>query len=491
MERATQRASLGLRRRPRKRSRLDVRDEVGLPVAAETPSELPGEIWHSVLSQLGTAEALGLGGVSQTFEAGRRATLNREIAQARRQLCPDPLACTRALVCAIANDDIDAVAAILSTGVVRADTPAVRHPGDIDNVFAGAPCTIDFLAPGVAMYRPGRDQIFRDIELTPLALAVILGSPRTVGLLASHGVRPWPTVEALVDLALASPWSLMDIAVTNRGDAQDRFVKERPATDVARALVAGYRRTLPVLSPVDTHPLDVLREAILNDVHLSVAADPSLPGVLRDLNTLLLTTQSTPDKPATVAALRAFVPRGSAAPLGSVISDLMRAQVADRGGRMMTAIESIIDKMAVEQGWPEMTDEEIEAMLSREGSVPPGAPADGMAGATKESFDSVVDRIVEDSARRLDWPALIADLLAAGYGPDDDHVPLGALLNAAPGAAETVLRTPRKRTVARLRGLYDMPLYEPRWVIDAAVQIKALERLLALFGDADQEQELE
>ncbi|QBZ80933.1 hypothetical protein pclt_cds_335 [Pandoravirus celtis] len=503
MEQPSARVSLVSRRRPRKRPRPDAYDETIAAAASEGQVELPGEVWHKVLSQVGTAEAMGLGGVSQTFESGRRATLQRTAAQTRRQLCPDPLACTRALLCAIAYDDVDTVAAILSTGVVRPDVPVIRHEADAGALFAGAPCAIEFLGPsGSVLYRGGY-ALLSETELTPLALAVLLGSPRTIHLLGSHGVRPWPTVEALIDLALTWQGAATDVAVSDRGDAQPRLVKAGSASNSVRALVTTYGRTRPRLSLADTHPLDVLREAILGTVQSSVARDPELPDVLDDLASLLPLIESAQTEPVTMSAVRAVVPHDSLVDLGSVIADLSGARPAGRSPTRYDpattdALFSMFDNAVASQYRPALSMEEIEADLFSGGGGDAAPSVDDTdrntnmeIEAAREPFNVFVGRVVDDSASRLDWPALTTDLLAAGYGPDDDHVSVGALLNAAPSTAGTVLRTPRERTVARLHALYDLPLYEPRWAIDTAAQIEALERLLALFGDADQDQEQE
>lgn len=505
MEPASARVSFVSRRRPRKRPRPDAYDEAapGETIAgSEEQVELPGEMWYGVLSRLGLAETLSLPAMSRTFAAGQREALRRAAASARQQVCPDPLACTRALLCAIAYDDVDTVAAIFSTGVVRPDVPVIRDEADAGALFAGAPCAIEFLGTsGSVIYRGGY-ALLSETELTPLALAVILGSPRTISLLASRGVRPWPTVEALIDLALTWRGAATDVAVSDRDGAQPRLVKAGSASSSVGALVAAYGRTRPRLSPTDTHPLDVLREAILGTVQSSVALDPAFPDVLQDLAILLPLIKSAQTEPVTMSAVRTFVPHDSSVDLISVIADLSGSQPVGRNQDQpdlaaTDALFSMFDNAIASQHRPALTVEEIEAALFSGGddTGPSVDDTDRNTGmeveAIQEPFNAIVGRIVDASASRLDWPALTADLLAAGYGPDDDHVSVSALLNAAPSTAGTVLRTPRERTIARLHALYDLPLYEPRWAIDTAAQIEALERLLALFGDIDQEQEQE
>ncbi|AGO83992.1 hypothetical protein psal_cds_348 [Pandoravirus salinus] len=485
MQRPDRQVSFVSRRRPRKRSRTYEHNDDGEDGyrgrrqqrdAAEPPIELPGEMWHAVISNLGPAEALGLGGVSRAFESGRRATLEREVAQTRRQVCPDPLACTRALLCAILRDDVDTVAAILSTGILRADVPMVHGVDDVSGLLRGMRCGFAFRAPeGVAQRDRGLDLGSTISDLTPLGLAAVAGSPRTVRLLGSRGVRPWPTVEALIESALMSEGVARDALVEGR-EGDQRF-RTRPASDAARALIATFARTRPTLSVSDTHPLDVLREATLEAARTSTAHtirtdfgfDPlrgTWPNnIVRDVDALLALL----GMPTTLRVFREVVPRDSPVLTGSAILGAIRS-----------------DTLADLTSAGTLTMEEAEGVLWDAGapSLHPAPDPYTCAHTARESFDQFVGRVVEGSVRWLDWPALTGDLLAAGYSADDHHVSVGALLNAAPGAADTGLHTPHERTIARARQLYDAPLHGPMEIIDAAVQVAALERLLVLFGDA-------
>nr|UDO47956.1 hypothetical protein [Pandoravirus massiliensis] len=230
---------------------------------------LPPELWIDILTRAGAGAAASASQASRDLYAYGRTAAQDIGAAAKRGACRTPLSCTQALVCAIVRDDPDDLAAILLSGVVDPQLPAVPTytsaagaelkrllmsegectavQGPLDNP------TYFFGVPSLAL--PG--------GWTPLNMAVAFRSPRSIAVLKSFGARPTTTVEPLLAEAMRSPDSPFTMVTQQEdGTLVPLPPREAPRAVMLNQLLRAFGRTMP-LANVDTNPLTRARDIAL------------------------------------------------------------------------------------------------------------------------------------------------------------------------------------------------------------------------------------
>nr|UMO79227.1 hypothetical protein [Pandoravirus aubagnensis] len=241
--------------------------------------------------------------------------------------CGDYSGCLSALIEAISLDDVDGVQRALDARVVSLDSlvdpgvaeafgnPSTRvlstNPAQWRSLTRLIPKTdIDIRGVLYSQGREGpgaRDIVYREPRgwpyVTPLMLAAMTKAPRVVDQLARAGATPWPSVEAVLQAALRTPFdervTVVSKAMTGPGtldyalnqgalsaalsQASDLpadqqlpwaqhpdptssvAVREGDTIDVVRAITDNYERSAR-LHPDDTNPLTALRLYALNEL---------------------------------------------------------------------------------------------------------------------------------------------------------------------------------------------------------------------------------
>jgi hypothetical protein len=162
-----------------------------------------------------------------------------------------------ALVDALWTDDGAAAGDIVSGGVIGADDVFVYGPAV--PYQTALPGVLYMDAAGGRLSSGGRLPVglARPTPPTPLGQAVAMGAVNVVDALIRSGARPWPTAEALLDVALAT---LPAAAIAP--DAASPF-GARPVDGVSTALrlIDAFAPSI-ALDPWDHNPLTVLRMAL-------------------------------------------------------------------------------------------------------------------------------------------------------------------------------------------------------------------------------------
>ncbi|AVK75133.1 hypothetical protein pqer_cds_711 [Pandoravirus quercus] len=234
---------------------------------------LPGELWIDILRKAGLSAAGSAAQVSSVF-LGYAQTAAQDIGAAtKRGACRTPLACTRALVCAIVRDDPDDLAAILLSRVVDPQFPAVptyasATDAELTRLFMSAgECTAVKSLAGDPVYFFEVPSATLPGGWTPLNMAVVFRSPRSIAVLKSFGARPTTTVEPLLAEAMRSADSPF-VMVSTREDGTLAPLPPREVfrVDILTQLLRAFGRTSP-LANTDTNPLTVAREgAVLESI---------------------------------------------------------------------------------------------------------------------------------------------------------------------------------------------------------------------------------
>ncbi|AJF97592.1 hypothetical protein TW95_gp0858 [Pandoravirus inopinatum] len=234
---------------------------------------LPPELWTYILGKAGPGAAASAAQASRTLYTYAQ-TAARDIGAAtKRGACRKPLACTRALVCAIVRDDPDDLAAILLSGVVNPQLPAVPTYASAADaelarlLMSEGECTAVTSLAGDPVYFFEVPSATLPGGWTPLNMAVVFRSPRSIAVLKSFGARPTTTVEPLLAEVMRSADSPF-VMVFQR---EDGTLAPLPPRDVFRVdmltqLLRAFGRTSP-LANVDTNPLTIAREgAVLETI---------------------------------------------------------------------------------------------------------------------------------------------------------------------------------------------------------------------------------
>ncbi|QBZ81297.1 hypothetical protein pclt_cds_710 [Pandoravirus celtis] len=194
-------------------------------------------------------------------------TAARDIGAAtKRGACHTPLACTRALVCAIVRDDPDDLAAILLSRVVDPQLPAVPTYASAADaelarlLMSEGECTAVTSLAGDPVYFFEVPSATLPGGWTPLNMAVVFRSPRSIAVLKSFGARPTTTVEPLLAEVMRSADSPF-VMVFQRKDGTLAPLPPRDVLPVAMLdrLLSAFGRTSP-LANADTNPLTAVRE---------------------------------------------------------------------------------------------------------------------------------------------------------------------------------------------------------------------------------------
>lgn len=216
---------------------------------------LPPEIAEMILMPLGPFETARAAGTSRHMSQVAREVAQRRKRAIARELCNDYDSCLRRFLLAAAEDDADTIEYIIASGAINPRRPLItsasalpqpppnpRPEGASMVMLRNAPALNS--AQQVDPYALLRTRPPSAEGWTPLAVAAAYGAPGVIARLASIGVRPQPTVEALIDGLLHQGWQLDDAARLIRG---------------VTALTEIYPRAGP-LDSADQNPLTALRE---------------------------------------------------------------------------------------------------------------------------------------------------------------------------------------------------------------------------------------
>nr|UMO80296.1 hypothetical protein [Pandoravirus aubagnensis] len=197
---------------------------------------LPPEIIEMILASAGPFATARAAQTSRYMAETARQLAQIETQQTVNELCPDYLTCLQEFMLTVANDDVATVEYILASGVIGprqmligGDVRLPRAPLGRDEVDAFS----------LLRTAPPTEEGW-----TPLTAAAAYGSPAVVALLASIGVRPRTTVEALINGLIVRARQLRSWGSLARG---------------IQALAQSYPRTVP-LAPSDPNPLTVVRQ---------------------------------------------------------------------------------------------------------------------------------------------------------------------------------------------------------------------------------------
>lgn len=276
---------------------------------------LPPEIIEMILASAGPFATARAAQTSRYMAETARQLAQIETEETIRELCPDYLTCLQEFMLAVADDDVPTVEYILASGVigprqtlVGGDVQLPRAPSGHDQVDA---------------FSPLRTVPPTDEGWTPLTVAAAYGSPAIIALLASIGVRPRTTVEALINGLIIRARQLRSWGPLARG---------------VQAVTESYPRTVPLASS-DDNPLTTLRHGAVERVvssggaHLRQesadnAADEMFEADMLPIIMALMRAGYDPGE-------RAFAPDHAQGRAGSELSEATRAldderQVIDR-----------------------------------------------------------------------------------------------------------------------------------------------------------------
>ena len=174
------------------------------------------------------------------------------------------------LVSAIVDQNEPNMVAALRTGVIRANDlfpQSVMDAAVTRNLSGSSSWTIEFAVVGdMPSYRSatrGRFLTWRDLELpsylardipTPLGIAILFGNAGAVQTLVRAGAQPWPSPEALLNMALTR-LTVTDYRVPTMGPP---LIYHTHAIDVIHVLLRAFPRSR-TLGPYDFNPLSVAR----------------------------------------------------------------------------------------------------------------------------------------------------------------------------------------------------------------------------------------
>lgn len=218
----------------------DMEDADGMDVQYADEGEqglesLPPEVIEMILASAGPLATARAAQASRYVADTARQVAQIEAQQTVNELCPDYLTCLQEFMLAAADDDVATVEYILASGVINPRHPLVTD----DTQLPRAPPGFD----QVDAYSLLRTMPPTAEGWTPLTVAAAYGSPAVVALLASIGVRPRTTIEALINGLITRARNLRSWSTLVRG---------------IEALTQSYPRTVP-LAPSDNNPLTTLR----------------------------------------------------------------------------------------------------------------------------------------------------------------------------------------------------------------------------------------
>lgn len=224
---------------------------------------LPNELLAQIAAAAGPLGASRAAAASTRFGPYAREVMQQVTQQVQTTLCPDYWSCLRALECAMAADDADRVERILAAGIVNAFLPVAPLDAVVGTdrdtatpwALAQGPCLLP-LDIGPLSFLSASSPVPEG--WTPLALAAVMGSRRTVRLLVSIGARPRLTTESLVN-GLIQYVSNVD----TRAQGLRRYALSAPPAATLPDVLLSFPRTHP-LAAADANPLSVFRTMVLS-----------------------------------------------------------------------------------------------------------------------------------------------------------------------------------------------------------------------------------